>query len=279
MEANQCPNCGSPAPRKVGRCDYCGSTFTFSQISETRELSGRACGACAHLNTPDSNVCANCGQRIVEPCRVCHKSIALGSNFCPSCGIVHHAKDPQDSKRPSLVELSTLVEFGDFPEADAEFSRLEREIEPSDEFYAMWVTNYIKWAMSLDKDKTMQGFARLYRNNAEELLSRIENQFPHSQAIERARNLVHKNTAVEVKDKSKGECFVATAVFADRNHPEVVALRNWRDQELVGSCIGRLLVRIYCFIGPLAAPVVRRNCFLRAMCRRFIRAFRAVLRI
>jgi hypothetical protein len=48
-------------------------------------------------------------------------------------------------------------------------------------------------------------------------------------------------------------CFVATAAYGDPRHPEVVALRRWRDQVLVRTPLGRAFVAFYWRVGPLAA--------------------------
>lgn len=53
-----------------------------------------------------------------------------------------------------------------------------------------------------------------------------------------------------------GGCFVATAAYGDRLHPEVVALRRWRDERLVRHAAGRAFIRIYRIVGPLLARVV-----------------------
>jgi ribosomal protein L7/L12 len=64
-----------------------------------------------------------------------------------------------------------------------------------------------------------------------------------------------------------GSCFVATAVFADANAPEVAALRHWRDTRLMHSQGGLLFVRLYEVIGPRLAQVVLRQPWLRRWLR------------
>lgn len=53
-----------------------------------------------------------------------------------------------------------------------------------------------------------------------------------------------------------GGCFVATAAYGDRLHPEVVALRRWRDERLVRHAAGRVFIRVYRILGPRLAGVV-----------------------
>ncbi|MBM3605340.1 MAG: hypothetical protein FJX25_11465 [Alphaproteobacteria bacterium] len=56
---------------------------------------------------------------------------------------------------------------------------------------------------------------------------------------------------------SGGSCFVATAAYGDRMHPDVVTLRAFRDQILVRHRMGRGFVRAYWIIGPKLARLVR----------------------
>ena len=68
-----------------------------------------------------------------------------------------------------------------------------------------------------------------------------------------------------------GNCFVATAVYGDRNAPQVELLRGFRDNVLIRSSLGRSLVDFYYsgsgektanFIKehlPSAIPVIRRG--------------------
>ena len=68
-----------------------------------------------------------------------------------------------------------------------------------------------------------------------------------------------------------GSCFVATAAYGDRLHPDVVTLRRLRDEILVRSRAGRGFIRLYWIIGPRLARHVRAG-------RASGRAARAALR-
>lgn len=54
-----------------------------------------------------------------------------------------------------------------------------------------------------------------------------------------------------------GSCFVATAAYGSRMHPDVVTLRRFRDEVLVRHQAGRAFIRFYWIIGPRMAKVVR----------------------
>lgn len=76
-----------------------------------------------------------------------------------------------------------------------------------------------------------------------------------------------------------GGCFVATAAYGHRMHPEVVALRRFRDQHLIRYSAGRAFIRFYWKVGPLMASRVSPKSSLakglRVMLGGFVRVLRA----
>ncbi len=71
-------------------------------------------------------------------------------------------------------------------------------------------------------------------------------------------------------DRSGGQaftytCFVATAAYGDINHPSVVALRAFRDDVMLQSSVGRLLVNTYYRVSPPLANVIAGSGVLRMM--------------
>lgn len=56
---------------------------------------------------------------------------------------------------------------------------------------------------------------------------------------------------------SGGGCFVATAAYGTRNHPDVVEMRRFRDEVLVKTSIGRAFIRSYWRVGPVLAKRIR----------------------
>ena len=71
----------------------------------------------------------------------------------------------------------------------------------------------------------------------------------------------------------KSLCFVAGAVYGDPDHPDVAALRAWRDRTLLPGARGRRLmaafVRMYEQVGPPAARLVGGRPRVCAILRRF----------
>lgn len=66
----------------------------------------------------------------------------------------------------------------------------------------------------------------------------------------------HEEHPAEEKDEfdhGGGSCFVATAAYGDPGHPDVVALRAFRDNHLVRYAAGRRFIRFYWVVGPRMA--------------------------
>lgn len=58
------------------------------------------------------------------------------------------------------------------------------------------------------------------------------------------------------KVKNKSGCFVATTVYGDSNAPEVVKLRNFRNEVLYKTILGNCAITIYFLFGSLLAKFV-----------------------
>lgn len=75
-----------------------------------------------------------------------------------------------------------------------------------------------------------------------------------------------------------GGCFVATAAYGHRSHPDVADLRIFRDRHLVRSALGRAFIRSYWVIGPRMAQHVSANAAsgkgLRAILSPLVRTLR-----
>jgi hypothetical protein len=68
--------------------------------------------------------------------------------------------------------------------------------------------------------------------------------------------------------KSDGGCFIATAVYGGAETPQVLVLRKFRDQRLLTSYFGQLLVRCYYAVSPPIAKVLVHTPRLSAFVRR-----------
>ncbi len=77
---------------------------------------------------------------------------------------------------------------------------------------------------------------------------------------------------------SSGQCFIATAAYGSYMEPEVVVLRNFRDDFLMGSIAGRAFVKAYYKLSPPAAEFIKGSEKLKAAARILLAPIVAMLR-
>ena len=80
----------------------------------------------------------------------------------------------------------------------------------------------------------------------------------------------HKTEA----ERKASACYVATMVYGDYNHPQVVALRSFRDDTLQHSALGRAFIRFYYRNSPTWVEKMRGkktiNSIIRTILDKFI---------
>lgn len=77
----------------------------------------------------------------------------------------------------------------------------------------------------------------------------------------------------ESSSSSDSACFVATAAYGDRMHPDVVALRAYRDQTLSHYAAGRMFIKFYWIVGPKMAKLVHPERLSGRVARLILRPF------
>jgi|ETNmetMinimDraft_33_1059910.scaffolds.fasta_scaffold24690_2 hypothetical protein len=81
---------------------------------------------------------------------------------------------------------------------------------------------------------------------------------PKEMAQEAYRDLLNQS------ESSRGSgCFIATATFEDYNAPEVIFFRKLRDNYLLPSNLGRIIIKCYYMISPSIAMLISSNKYLR----------------
>ena len=78
--------------------------------------------------------------------------------------------------------------------------------------------------------------------------------------------------AISRMNEKKGPCFVATACYGDFDHPDVLALRRWRDNTLLESFFGKVFVACYYSLSPPIAARIAKFPRLANAIRRHILA-------
>lgn len=73
-------------------------------------------------------------------------------------------------------------------------------------------------------------------------------------------------------NQSGGDCFVATAVYGDYGHDDVVALRKWRDQTLKQYLVGRIFIHCYYLVGPKMAAHIKSGSTVASVVRGILSA-------
>ena len=78
------------------------------------------------------------------------------------------------------------------------------------------------------------------------------------------------------------DCFVATAVYGDRQHADVKTLRRWRDRNLQPTAPGRFAMRpftaVYYWVGPRLASLTTASPWVARTIRRTLERLAAALR-
>lgn len=75
---------------------------------------------------------------------------------------------------------------------------------------------------------------------------------------------------MRIESKTGATCFVATAAYEDPNHEDVAFLRQYRNNTLRKTVLGRAFIATYWRVGPVLAKPVRANNTLRRATRRII---------
>ena len=84
---------------------------------------------------------------------------------------------------------------------------------------------------------------------------------------------------MRLESKTGATCFVASVAYDDPNHPDVMALRWYRDNVLKRSAAGRNFIDLYWQWGPKLAKVVAKSIWLRRMSRFMLSRLVRILRV
>jgi len=76
--------------------------------------------------------------------------------------------------------------------------------------------------------------------------------------------------ALDSADRKRSGCFIATAVYGDRNTIEIVVLQQFRDNFLLQNRLGKLFVRFYYLLSPPCAKLVEKSRLTRKLIERLL---------
>lgn len=69
--------------------------------------------------------------------------------------------------------------------------------------------------------------------------------------------------------KGRGSCFIATACYGNYDALEVLELRQFRDEKLLKSNIGKMFVGFYYFVSPPLATLISKSNILKSWTRKY----------
>jgi hypothetical protein len=81
-----------------------------------------------------------------------------------------------------------------------------------------------------------------------------------------------------IESSSRGPCFVATTAYGDKNHPDLVLLRKFRDEVLTRNWAGRSFIDWYWRTGPYLAHGISHSPQLRSGSRWLISCIVSLIR-
>ena len=90
---------------------------------------------------------------------------------------------------------------------------------------------------------------------------------PHSVNISTSSN---SNSSSQ--KRSEG-CYIATMVYGDYDHPQVVVLRRFRDNRLLTNLPGQVFVKLYYWISPKLVKILHNHQYINKGIRKILDRF------
>ena len=73
----------------------------------------------------------------------------------------------------------------------------------------------------------------------------------------------------EAKRKKSSGCFIATACYENYDAPEVLVLRQFRDDKLLKTFFGKVFVNFYYSFSPFFATLISKSDLLKKLVRQY----------
>ena len=74
------------------------------------------------------------------------------------------------------------------------------------------------------------------------------------------------------KTKSEG-CYIATMVYGDYDHSQVLVLRKLRDDKLLTNIPGRIFVKLYYWTSPKLVKILQNHKLINIVIRKILDGF------
>jgi hypothetical protein len=92
------------------------------------------------------------------------------------------------------------------------------------------------------------------------------------------KNQLNSSTRRVSSSTSSGGCYIATMAYGDYDHPQVLKLRNFRDNVLINSEFGVLFIRVYYFVSPKLVRLLRNQTMINSIIRKILNQLVKVIR-
>lgn len=89
---------------------------------------------------------------------------------------------------------------------------------------------------------------------------------------EQKQSLSNLQRSVQRASRSSGSggCYIATMAYGDYDHPQVLVLRNYRDNVLERTNSGRLFIRFYYIVSPRLVKVLKNKKAINSLIRKIL---------
>ncbi len=135
----------------------------------------------------------------------------------------------------------------------------------------MTVVGLVKFPVSFARLMTAAGDIKSQKNSPEllkarrnltegaQLLSEVAQQDISIEVKTAINSLQNDIKAIEKKLDPSSGCYIATSIYKDYDHPNVLTLRCFRDMYLSKSVAGNAMIRIYYFLSPSMISLFRNK--------------------
>jgi hypothetical protein len=130
---------------------------------------------------------------------------------------------------------------------------------------------------NLDMDFKQKQSYEKNRETLKSIANRLDINTTIAVVFHGARNVgqeVIRRASNTAKNASSGGCYIATMAYGDYDHPQVLILRDFRDEILNKSVAGRLFIKFYYSVSPWLVLALSHipaiNLFIRVVLDKFI---------
>lgn len=124
------------------------------------------------------------------------------------------------------------------------------------------MTNTIRWIVG-DLDYIEESLPGDY----EGLIKKRLQEYQINMLAEKAEKAKREEEKRKADRRKNIGCFIATACYGNYDAPEVLILRQFRDENLLKSFLGRVLVKFYYSVSPFCATLISKSDLLKKMVR------------